>query len=828
MKNLFFIFVIFSAFLFASCSGSKSSIAMGELDGVCFPNKTCNEGLTCDEESNLCVKIELPDDSDSTADTDSEDTDTDNETPTEDTDTTTDTTPEENTDADQGRKQGELYGECYPNNTCNEGLICDVENNICIKDPDAQNDDDSDTMPDDDTDIVVELTEEEKCLAAEGSWNEAESSCTKAVDCADKPEHSEWNGNSAYTLEYINGEWTETIETEYNEEVGTCRFKCEEHYFWNGYICVNPCDNNPCLQVTNSNEECTGIDAAVFSCGCLEHYTWTTSTLTCDADSQLMECSDIPENATYNSVSAISQTWNGEDWFPSNESSFSETPSETECRFKCDPEYVWTGSMCKLPTPCDSNPCTDVTNSTEECSLTDGNYVCGCIEHYYWTGSLCEAEQQVKPCTGKPENSSWNTAESITQTWNGTDWDPSTTGVYNTTASTSECRYKCNTNYSWNSSNSTCVVTTQQGNCSSKPANTVWNDNGKNGKFDQTWNGSAYTPASYTSTYDTTAGTCRYKCSSEYFWNGSACKKQYSLGNICTGQTKCYNDSGEITCPTAASAAFFGQDAQYTSKCTPQSFTIQTISGQNIVVDNNTGLIWQQTISTTKQNWSNAGSYCSALIYAGYSDWRVPTPQELLTIVDNSKYKPATNTTYFPKTPSSDDAIFWSSSTQVNDTSKAWELVISSGKATYYYKTNSDYVRCVRGKSLPSSSFNSMTVNDDVIVTDTKTGLVWQKTCDTINTKTWQHALDYCENLTYAGYSDWRLPNKNELASLINYEKYNMASDFPDMPGNEYFWSSSTLVDNKDTAWHINFLSGSMDSFHKTYTSYVRCVRNAD
>ena len=828
MKNLFFIFVIFSAFLLASCSGSKSSIAMGELDGVCFPNKTCNEGLTCDEESNLCVKIELPDDSDSTADTDSEDTDTDNETPTEDTDTTTDTTPEEDTDTDQGRKQGELYGECYPNNTCNEGLICDVENNICIKNPDAQNDDDSDTMPDDDTDIVVELTEEEKCLAEEGSWNEAESSCTKAINCTDKPEHSEWNGNSAYTLEYINGEWTETIETEYNEEVGTCRFKCEEHYFWNGYICVNPCETNPCTDVTNSTGECSSVNDTVFSCGCLEHYTWTASTLTCDADSQLVECSDIPENATYNSVSAISQTWNGEDWFPSNESYFSETPSETECRFKCDPEYVWTGSMCKLPTPCDSNPCADITNSTEECSLTDGNYVCGCIEHYSWTGSLCEAEQQVKPCTGNPENSSWNTAESITQTWNGTDWDPSLEGVYNTESSTSECRYKCNTNYSWNSSNSTCVVTTQQGNCSSKPANTVWNDNGANGKFDQTWNGSAYTPASYTSTYNTTAGTCRYKCNNGYFWTGSACNKQFSIGNVCTGQTKCYNNSGEITCPTSASADFYGQDAQYRSKCKAQSFTTKTISNQKVVVDNNTGLEWQQTLSTSTYTWANAKTYCSNLTYAGYSDWRLPTRQELLTIVDLNRLTPAINTTYFPNTTSKH---FWSSSSYAGKSDNAWNVSFSSGQVGNGGKSsNTLYVRCVRGNELPKPAFSTSTINGDIIVTDSKTNLIWQKSY--VSGKKWQEALSYCENLTYAGYKDWRLPNKNELESLVNSTKYNPISDFPNMPSNS-FWSSSTYIGKTSgsiyNAWYADFYIGNVSLNGKDSTSrYVRCVRNAD
>ena len=62
-----------------------------------------------------------------------------------------DTTPEQPDDEDSGRKQGELYGECYPNATCNKGLVCDEENNICIKDP-AGNDSDndvSDPTPDD-------------------------------------------------------------------------------------------------------------------------------------------------------------------------------------------------------------------------------------------------------------------------------------------------------------------------------------------------------------------------------------------------------------------------------------------------------------------------------------------------------------------------------------------------------------------------------------------------------------------------------------------------------------------------------------------------------
>ena len=120
------------------------------------------------------------------------------------------------------------------------------------------------------------------------------------------------------------------------------------------------------------------------------------------------------------------------------------------------------------------------------------------------------------------------------------------------------------------------------------------------------------------------------------------------------------------------------------------------------------------------------------------------------------------------------------------------------------------------------ASFNSTTVGGDVIVTDTETGLIWQKTY--VSGKTWQQALSYCESLTYAGYSDWRLPNKNELASLVNYGKYNPASDFPDMPSN-YFWSSSTDAASTYYAWRVDFDYGGVFDNRKATSCYVRCVR---
>ena len=67
-----------------------------------------------------------------------------------------------------------------------------------------------------------------------------------------------------------------------------------------------------------------------------------------------------------------------------------------------------------------------------------------------------ETEDDEKPamtrdaeCKGLPENAQWNTVSTITQTWSGSAWEPSTNGEYNEAASTEECRFKCKTWYTW-------------------------------------------------------------------------------------------------------------------------------------------------------------------------------------------------------------------------------------------------------------------------------------------------------------------------------------------------------------------------------------------
>jgi hypothetical protein len=308
------------------------------------------------------------------------------------------------------------------------------------------------------------------------------------------------------------------------------------------------------------------------------------------------------------------------------------------------------------------------------------------------------------------------------------------------------------------------------------------------------------------------------------------------FGNICTGQTKCYSETAEITCP-AEGEPFFGQDVQYAKKgkCIPQKFTVKGSGDEKIVFDENLKLEWQQKIPEGEFDWQSAANYCGQE-YAGSYGWRLPTPKELLSIVDNGKFDPAINTDYFPDT---NDEWFWTSadfaSTESYDSGKAWFVRFDSGFLSHKKKTESEkmHVRCVRGTTLPDGEFETQTIGGDEVVKDSVTGLMWQKRELKDNTDeigSFEAALSYCEKLTYAGFSDWRLPNKNELTTLADYGKYHPASAFPGMINRSFRTSTSNAKksptsDDWKNAWYVTFYEGVINFEGKSTADFVRCVR---
>ena len=113
------------------------------------------------------------------------------------------------------------------------------------------------------------------------------------------------------------------------------------------------------------------------------------------------------------------------------------------------------------------------------------------------------------------------------------------------------------------------------------------------------------------------------------------------------------------------------------------------------------------------------------------------------------------------------------------------------------------------------------------IVTDSSTRLQWQD--DANVTKTWTEAITYCEVLTLGNYSNWRLPNFNELYFIADRTKREPAMDttFQNVVSAPY-WSSSSVVGHESRAWVVNFRYGGSDvTDTKSYFShYVRCVRD--
>ena len=122
-------------------------------------------------------------------------------------------------------------------------------------------------------------------------------------------------------------------------------------------------------------------------------------------------------------------------------------------------------------------------------------------------------------------------------------------------------------------------------------------------------------------------------------------------------------------------------------------------------------------------------------------------------------------------------------------------------------------------------------------VTDNLTGLVWARNANLAGPMTWSAAISYCENLTYGGTNDWRLPNDRELKSLTHSGYYNPAlgntagtgqcaenDPFTGVQGSQY-WSSTSYAGYPDYAWRVSMLNGNMDGLLKPNTCYVWPVR---
>jgi hypothetical protein len=117
-------------------------------------------------------------------------------------------------------------------------------------------------------------------------------------------------------------------------------------------------------------------------------------------------------------------------------------------------------------------------------------------------------------------------------------------------------------------------------------------------------------------------------------------------------------------------------------------------NGDGTITDTTTGLMWSKDdVGSGELKHADAEKACKNLSLAGHKDWRLPTHAELLTLVDDTRYNPAIDTTAFPSCKS---GWYWSGTPYAGNSSCAWIVDFSYGLAYYGDRNGTAFVRAVR------------------------------------------------------------------------------------------------------------------------------------
>ncbi|UZP65818.1 DUF1566 domain-containing protein [Desulfovibrio mangrovi] len=285
-----------------------------------------------------------------------------------------------------------------------------------------------------------------------------------------------------------------------------------------------------------------------------------------------------------------------------------------------------------------------------------------------------------------------------------------------------------------------------------------------------------------------------------------------------TGQQICYDDKRVIPCP-AAGRLYRGQDAQYAGHA-----AAYRDNKDGTVSDLVTGLMWVKARGD-KMYWNDAMNGARDCRTGGHSDWRAPTIKELYSLIDfrgrampsGTASIPFVDTRYFDFAygnvstgERTIDCQDWSATEYTGTVMGGEEAVFgvnfADGRIKGYPKgrgennpRNKRYIRYVRGN--PDYGKNDFKADGASTVTDRATGLMWQRR-DSGEEYDWPHALAYCENLSLAGYDDWRLPDAKELQSIVDYSRSPESWGGPALSPllettvtESYFWTSTTHLD---------------------------------
>ena len=302
--------------------------------------------------------------------------------------------------------------------------------------------------------------------------------------------------------------------------------------------------------------------------------------------------------------------------------------------------------------------------------------------------------------------------------------------------------------------------------------------------------------------------------------------------------------------------------------------------------DSSTGLIWSSKSHGIMYD-HDAEYYCSHLPEGGYSDWRLPSIDELRTLIENCRKTetggeckasdecrdsrcendacagcPFNSSGYYSKLGDSD--TLWSDSWPADGVADcSWSVNFSEGAV--HINNEYLYTRCVRGGSQDDSEEEEDEEEEEEEEEEEveENGNLSDGACFKVDGRLWSNlssvkfiwsdAVKYCDKLNQCGHSDWHLPTISELRTLIqnnpatesggtcgvtdsclsDEDCYDFDSCLPsgfygDDPyskigDEEWFWSSSDLSDEPDYAWGVDFYDGSIIEYEKNVYDSEGC-----
>jgi hypothetical protein len=318
---------------------------------------------------------------------------------------------------------------------------------------------------------------------------------------------------------------------------------------------------------------------------------------------------------------------------------------------------------------------------------------------------------------------------------------------------------------------------------------------------------------------------------------------------LSTGQKSCYDEAGsEIPCQGS------GQDGEYRTGA-PWPEPRFDVLGET-VLDRLTGLTWTRDANPNgfPVTWQEALENIRAMNgdrYLGGSDWRLPNRSELRSLMNYQGKNPALPAGHpfvniFP-------GWYWTSTSAAINPAYAWYIHLEGarmfygGKDQYYlfwpvrgrwngllprtgqghcYNSRGEIISCAGsgqdgqhrlGRPWPVPRFEP----GKLTVADRLTNLRWTRHADNSDGPvSWQQALAVVRDLNgtcFAGIDHWRLPNINELESLVD-----CSASQPALPANhpfvglrEGYWSATTSFFETDWAWVLYLEKGACGVGHK-------------